>query len=302
MRPTSSCLIPLAIALISAVGCSRPEHIASQADVSKPSRDLSAVKMPEDFKQESLRDGVSAALAAKQTTSRAEEQRFDNGRASDEPENDRASIPKAERDHVHDRPIAADVEQNNKAQQDGDDENAPIIIPEKEEQEETALNNGREPTSTPLPEEQRIATASAETEITSLDNGRNPAATPGGQTLPKQDNVPAPTKTAKKSSERTRKSLEDLPQSIQSLDKDADGQIGLYEWPRETLNQFTELDTNDDGFLTPKELLTAQRKALTAKKSRQPSAGKKGPKPTKVKSSESARPGKATTSEKESES
>jgi hypothetical protein len=38
-----------------------------------------------------------------------------------------------------------------------------------------------------------------------------------------------------------------------SLDKDDDGQIGLYEWPREKLAEFQQLDTNQDGFLTPAE-------------------------------------------------
>ncbi len=45
-----------------------------------------------------------------------------------------------------------------------------------------------------------------------------------------------------------------LPAEYQSLDKDGDGQIGLYEWARSQYAEFKKLDKNHDGFLTPKEL------------------------------------------------
>ena len=45
-----------------------------------------------------------------------------------------------------------------------------------------------------------------------------------------------------------------LPAEYQSLDKDGDGQIGLYEWARSRYAEFKKLDKNHDGFLTPKEL------------------------------------------------
>ncbi len=45
-----------------------------------------------------------------------------------------------------------------------------------------------------------------------------------------------------------------LPEQYASYDKDNDGQIGLYEWPRRRLAEFLKLDQNDDGFLTIKEL------------------------------------------------
>jgi hypothetical protein len=45
-----------------------------------------------------------------------------------------------------------------------------------------------------------------------------------------------------------------LPKEYQLLDKNGDGQIGLYEWDRARYAEFRKLDKNRDGFLTPKEL------------------------------------------------
>jgi Ca2+-binding EF-hand superfamily protein len=48
-----------------------------------------------------------------------------------------------------------------------------------------------------------------------------------------------------------------LPDWFRQLDTDGDGQIGLYEWRAggRTLEEFTRIDRNDDGFLTPEEVL-----------------------------------------------
>jgi hypothetical protein len=51
----------------------------------------------------------------------------------------------------------------------------------------------------------------------------------------------------------------DLPQEYLALDANKDNQIGLYEWPRSKFREFLELDTNNDGFLTPREMLTKER-------------------------------------------
>jgi Ca2+-binding EF-hand superfamily protein len=56
---------------------------------------------------------------------------------------------------------------------------------------------------------------------------------------------------------RPYRALEDVPDQYRSYDKDGDGQIGLYEWPRERIRDFLALDTNDDGFLTLSELRKA---------------------------------------------
>jgi hypothetical protein len=45
-----------------------------------------------------------------------------------------------------------------------------------------------------------------------------------------------------------------LPQEYQLLDKNGDGQIGMYEWSRSKYAEFVKLDKNGDGFLTPQEL------------------------------------------------
>ena len=45
-----------------------------------------------------------------------------------------------------------------------------------------------------------------------------------------------------------------LPKEFASLDKNGDGQIGMYEWERSKYAEFIKLDKNGDGFLTAQEL------------------------------------------------
>jgi hypothetical protein len=45
-----------------------------------------------------------------------------------------------------------------------------------------------------------------------------------------------------------------LPEKYRALDTNGDGQLGLYEWPRDDLDKFSELDGDQDGFLVPAEL------------------------------------------------
>ena len=45
-----------------------------------------------------------------------------------------------------------------------------------------------------------------------------------------------------------------LPKEYATLDKNGDGQIGMYEWSRAKYAEFVKLDKNGDGFLTAQEL------------------------------------------------
>jgi hypothetical protein len=50
------------------------------------------------------------------------------------------------------------------------------------------------------------------------------------------------------------RALEEMPDPYRSHDKDGDGQVGLYEWPRDRIRDFVSLDANDDGFITIDEV------------------------------------------------
>lgn len=54
-----------------------------------------------------------------------------------------------------------------------------------------------------------------------------------------------------------------LPDEFKSKDTNRDGQIGFYEWNRRDLAGFKRLDLNNDGFLTPFELLKASGKIVS---------------------------------------
>jgi hypothetical protein len=47
-----------------------------------------------------------------------------------------------------------------------------------------------------------------------------------------------------------------LPDWFTKLDRDGDGQVGLYEWPKDRpLQQFLDMDRNGDGFITIEEAM-----------------------------------------------
>ena len=57
------------------------------------------------------------------------------------------------------------------------------------------------------------------------------------------------------------KFLPELPDEFSPGDADADGQIALFEWAawkRSEMSAFFEIDSNEDGFLTPRELIAAK--------------------------------------------
>jgi Ca2+-binding EF-hand superfamily protein len=60
---------------------------------------------------------------------------------------------------------------------------------------------------------------------------------------------------------RAGKLPKELPSWFADLDKDKDGQVGLYEWKAsgKSTSEFLEMDANGDGFLTVEEVLRHQK-------------------------------------------
>lgn len=89
---------------------------------------------------------------------------------------------------------------------------------------------------------------------------RGPDATDssGSRTLPTGGPTPAMGTGGRTTGQKSRSRVSPLlPDSFQSLDSDLDGQIALYEWrkgKRGPLSQFSQIDSDGDGFLIPKEL------------------------------------------------
>lgn len=82
----------------------------------------------------------------------------------------------------------------------------------------------------------------------------NPAETPA---IPV---TPPPAKTPATTTRKTGYVAYVLPAEYLDKDKNKDGQIGLYEWPRSEIAAFRKLDLNGDGFLTPFEVLKSTGK------------------------------------------
>lgn len=55
-----------------------------------------------------------------------------------------------------------------------------------------------------------------------------------------------------------------LPEQYRSKDTNKDGQIGMYEWPKNDYATFRKLDLNRDGFLTAEELTRRPSSVKTA--------------------------------------
>ncbi|GEM_PF-2853449 len=84
-----------------------------------------------------------------------------------------------------------------------------------------------------------------------------------------------------------------LPSPYDQYDRNKDGQIGLYEWPRDRIREFLELDKNRDGFLTPRELRPTnpnrsgpREERAAERENPEPSANPEGPPPPGLRAQE----------------
>lgn len=77
-----------------------------------------------------------------------------------------------------------------------------------------------------------------------------------------QQNAKLANSTTRKTAPGTR-SPDKLPDWFSELDRDRDGQIGLYEWDRRRFAEFTKWDLNGDGFVEPREAQRVSRPTST---------------------------------------
>ena len=59
------------------------------------------------------------------------------------------------------------------------------------------------------------------------------------------------------------------------MDTDRDGQIGMYEWNPKAYDRFLAMDTDNDGFLIPRELGPSPKELLSRHKAQQVETAKK---------------------------
>jgi len=86
---------------------------------------------------------------------------------------------------------------------------------------------------------------------------------------------------------RLGKMPKELPSWFETMDKDKDGQVGLYEWKMEgskSVKEFMEMDLNQDGFVTVEEALRYQKAqdALKDKDQKGTYAALTGPQPAQT--------------------
>jgi len=90
---------------------------------------------------------------------------------------------------------------------------------------------------------------------------------PNNPTQPGDPNLPIPEEDRKPVVYRSGSLPKELPQWFAQMDRDKDGQVGLYEWKDagRTLADFREIDTNQDGFITVEEALRSVKRLALAK-------------------------------------
>jgi len=281
-----SCLIPTAIALGLTIGCSRSQQ--SDIEISQsPLRDSTAtiasaaadpgqtedqhqdsparVDSPQNVSpQESHGDEASETRSSESIPVDESTTDSDEPGGYERPETDESAssvdLPNAAKANGDD--VMPESKRDRRA--DEDDPDAPILVRKDSSDSRPAeppLDNGRGDSA------RRRLGKLAESDRSSKTDSPSPDAAMGKR-VPENDGradaKPVPTGRADTKVDgkgkasptvRSAKKLDELSADVRSLDKDGDGQIGLYEWPRTKIGQFTELDSNQDGFLTPQELL-----------------------------------------------
>ena len=264
-----------AVAVVFVAGCSNPSSpdLADRGDITEAEYDI---VLPDSAEAVNLVTGEKVGVTARQaddsttdTTGRHPEPVvIADGADSDSPDGYQTSSPdesnaaSLEASQPPDEAVVDDEAAKGEGRRsDGDDPAAALVVPKiAEEQDEAPLDNGRGDSAKPLPEGQRVAIAPKVVASEDLEDGRTPEAEPGAEVA-----TPVKASPTTKPTAPSREKLSDLAESIQALDKDADGQLGLYEWPRQKLAEFKTLDSNQDGFLTAAELVAGQKKVTEAK-------------------------------------
>ncbi len=152
---------------------------------------------------------------------------------------DGAAQSEQARDHDTDDPHAEAVVTAAKSQSASNDDAHP-------------LDNGRDggdvlpSKSTPVAQQDQAPANSAASTTSASPVELHPPANDGQAKQPAVSNAKGSTPPPPAAAE--------LPAQFRELDKDKDGQLGVYEWPRDDLETFQKLDRNSDGFLTTAEL------------------------------------------------
>ncbi len=231
MKVNSCFCLPCLVALLCCTGCS------SDAPAEGDGAGRGAVALNDPSKEASTSAGGSQQTVQKGATNRsANSSPIDQDAGDPGDKNVAAAFPQAANNSTENN--SDPLEEDRTKYQD--DPNAEPIPPAKDDQEvQPKLDNGRD-RSTARPNNTHAAKPKTNEPPERIDT--------------KTNNPPVRT---------TVKSATELPEKYRSLDQDKDGQLGVYEWPKDRISELKKLDRNNDGFLTPSELGGADQKVET---------------------------------------